>query len=170
VLAVGLASAAAASKNGVKTDRCGSQSGASFPHLFTDPHSVIVGPLAFANLRDAADASPDNITYHHGWKSPAVLRIKHRAKVTIDTDARSYARLNYTHSDAPFRRLPHTVRYIACKKASEALSNADGKPVTFWSGFFVVNKAPACVGIAIKVDRRRARHFRIAIGRGGCQD
>jgi hypothetical protein len=170
VLAVGLAGATAASKNGVKTDTCRSQSGASFPHVFRDSRSVVVGPFAFAGLRDAANASPDNITYHDGWKSPAVLRIKHRALVTIDKDARSYARLNYTHSDAPFRRLPHTVRYVACKDASQALSDSDGKPVTFWSGFFVVNKVPACVGRAIKVDRRRARHFTIAIGRGGCQD
>jgi hypothetical protein len=162
------AGAARAPVKGVKTATCRIQSGASFPHLFTDPHSLIVGPFAFADLRDAANASSDNITYHDGWKSPAVLRIKHRAVVTIDKDSRSNARLDYTHSDAPFRRLPHTMRYIACTRASEALSDADGKPVAFWSGFFVVNKAPACVGFKVKVDRRRARHFTVAIGRGGC--
>jgi hypothetical protein len=168
-IAVGVAGAsAAATGSGAKSAGCGIQSGASFPHLFTDPHSLVVGPFAFSDLHDAANASPDNITYHDGWKSPAVLRIKHRAVVTIDKDSRSNARLDYTHSDAAFRRLPHTMRYVACTRASEALSDADGKPVTFWSGFFVVKNPPACVGFRVKVDGRRARHFKVAIGRGGC--
>lgn len=170
--ALGLAGAAvggaAAPKKGVKTDGCRQQSGASFPHLFTDPASVVVGPFAFSHLRNAATASADNIKRHGGWKSPAVLRIKHRALVTIDKGSRSYARLAYTHAGGAFRREPFAMRFVACTKASEALSDADGKPVTFWSGFFVVNKVPACVGIKIKVDRRRARHYRIAIGPGAC--
>jgi hypothetical protein len=168
-IAIGFAAASgAAVKKGVKTATCGIQSGASFSHAFTDPRNVAVGPFAFVNLRDAATQSHDNIQQHGGWKSPAVLRIKHRAVVTIDKDARPYARLDYTHSDARFRDLPHTVRYVACKKPSEAISNSDGKPVTFWSGFFVVKKIPACVGMKVKVDKRRARHFKIAIGRNAC--
>jgi hypothetical protein len=165
----GAAAGGATSHKGVKTDACQHQSGASFPGLFSDPQSVVVGPFAFSRLRDAAKVSDDNIKRHGGWKSPAVLRIKHRAVVTIDKDARPYARLAYTHDDATFRRQPHTMRFVACSKASDTLSDADGKPVTFWSGFFVVNKAPACVGIKIKVDRRPARHYTIAIGRAACE-
>jgi hypothetical protein len=161
--------AAPAVKRGVKSAPCSIQSGASFPHLFTDPASVVVGPFAFSHLRNAATASDDNIKRHGGWKSPAVLRIKHRALVTIDKGSRSYARLDYTHAGGAFRRRPYAMRFVACTKASEALSDADGKPVTFWSGFFVVNKVPACVGIKIKVDRRHARHHTIAIGRAACE-
>jgi hypothetical protein len=172
-LAAALAGAAVggatAPKKGVETDVCRDQSGASFPHLFSDPESLVVGPFAFSHLRSGANASDDNIKRHGGWKSPAVLRIKHRAVVTIDKDSRSYARLDYTHADEPFRRRPHTMRFVACTKASETLSDADGKPVTFWSGFFVVNKTPACVRIKIKVDRRPARHYTIAIGRAACE-
>jgi hypothetical protein len=168
-IAIGFTAASgAAGQKGVKTATCRIQSGAGFSHAFTDPRNVAVGPFAFVNLRDAGTQSRESIKQHGGWKSPAVLRIKHRAVVTIDKDARPYARLDYTHFDARFRDLPHTVRYVACKKRSEAISNSDGKPITFWSGFFVVKKVPACVGMKVKVDKRRARHFKIGIGRNAC--
>ena len=169
--AVGLAGATAGGappRKGVKTATCRQQAGAAFPHAFTNQDNVIVGPFAFSGLRRASKENPDAINFHGGWKSPALLRVRHRAVVTIDKGARSYARLNYTHSARGFRSQPHTTRFIACASGQEAISNADGKPITFWSGSFVLKQAPACVGIKIKVDRGHPRHRTIAIGQASC--
>jgi hypothetical protein len=44
----------------------------------------------------------------------------------------------------------------------------DGSPVTFFSGFFELRRAPACVPVTITVDRRGPRHLRLPVAHGAC--
>jgi hypothetical protein len=56
------------------------------------------------------------------------------------------------------------ITFRACD-ADQAQSQADGDPVTFWSGFVVVSK-PMCVHLKVWVDREPvARRATIALGR-----
>jgi hypothetical protein len=151
-----------------KTIGCGSQSEASFPGAYSDPAGVRVGPLVFVSGRNGRDSTPDQIAHVHGAKSPALLRPGHTAVVSVDPVARSYARLAYSSQDrARFRRLPHTMRLVACS-GRRARSHVGGHRVTFWSGFFVVRDAPACVPLTITIDGGRPRHRTLALARPSC--
>lgn len=134
------------------TATCRNQSGAEFPGAFTDPDNVVVGPLAFVGLRGAATTTPNNLKRFGGYKSPLLVRAGRTATISIDPAARSFVRLNHGGFRGPFRRLPHTIRAAACPER-QALSDVDGRPVTFWSGFFVVTR-PGCVPVTITVRRR----------------
>jgi hypothetical protein len=59
------------------------------------------------------------------------------------------------------------VRLVACD-AAHADSMVDGRPVTFFSGFFELRRAPACVPVTIKVDGGPARHRRLSVAHGAC--
>jgi hypothetical protein len=158
----------AAAQSAVEAIGCGSQSQASFLHAFTSPTSVVVGPLAFVALRDMRTATSENIVAHGGFKSPALVRPGHRVTISIDPPARSFARLRYSHhGERPFARLPHAIRLVACDR-SRAGSDVDGSPVTFFSGFFELRRAPACVPVTVTVDRRAPRHLRLSVARGAC--
>jgi hypothetical protein len=153
---------------GVEAIGCGSQSQASFLHAFTSPTNVVVGPLAFVALRDMRTVTSENIFAHGGFKSPALVRPGHRVTISIDPPARSFARLRYSHhGERPFARLPHTIRLVACDRARTG-SDVDGSPVTFFSGFFELRRAPACVPVTITVDRRAPRHLRLPVAHGAC--
>lgn len=173
-LAAAAAAASAASATvasptpGTEAVGCRSQSGAGFPHAFAARSSLVVGPLALVGLRDLRGTTPENIARFGGWKSPALIRPGHAVTVSIDPAARSFARLRYSHhGERAFTRLPHTVRFVACD-AAHADSTADGRPVTFFSGFFELRRAPACVPITVKVDGGPARHRRLPVARGAC--
>jgi hypothetical protein len=158
----------AAASAGVEAIGCGSQSQAGFVHTFASPTSVVVGPLAFVALRDMRTVTKENIAAHGGFKSPVLVRPGHRVTVSIDPPARSFARLRYSHhGERPFARLPHTIRLVACDRA-RAGSDVDGSPVTFWSGFFELRRAPACVPVTVTVDHRAPRHLRLSVAHGAC--
>jgi hypothetical protein len=158
----------ATAPSGVEAIGCGSQSQASFLHAFTSPTNVVVGPLAFVALRDMRTVTSQNIVAHGGFKSPALVRPGHRVTVSIDPSARSFARLRYSHhGERPFARLPHTIRLVACDRA-RAGSDVDGRPVTFFSGFFELRRAPTCVPLTITVDRQPPRHLRLPVAHGAC--
>lgn len=166
--AAAVAVAAVSSSAGVEAIGCRSQSLAGFPHAFTARSSVVVGPLTFVGLRTMGEATAESIGRQGGYKSPALIRPGHRVTVSIDSAARSYARLRYLHhAERPFSRLPHTVRFVACDR-SRAGSEVDGRPVTFFSGFFALRRAPACVPVSIRVDGGAARHLRLPVAHGRC--
>jgi hypothetical protein len=168
VLAALAAAALAVAPAGVETVGCAQQSKASFPHAFSSPASVVVGPLAFVGLRDMRNTTPANIARFHGWKSPALVRPGHTVTVSVDRQARSFARLRYSHvAQRPFARLPHTVRFVGCD-SRRAMSQVDGRPVTFYSGFFQLRGAPACVPVTIRADGGAARHRRLSVAGGAC--
>lgn len=162
--------AASASASGTQTVTCDSQSEASFPNAFSGPEHLVVGPLAFWHLREIEDATVANLRQHDGWKSPALVRPGHTVTVSVDRSTRSYARLSYGHvpgrDPSDLRTLPHTVRFKSCGRR-RALSDVDGHPVTFWSGFVVIRKA-ACLPLTIQVDRRRPRHRALPVAGAEC--
>jgi hypothetical protein len=165
-----VAPTASASAGGIETATCDSQSEASFPHAFSGPGHLVVGPLAFWHLREIEDATVENLRAHDGWKSPALVRPDHTVTVSVGRSARSYARLQYVHvpgrDPSDLRAFPHTVRFKSCSRR-RALSDVDGHPVTFWSGFVVIRKA-ACLPLEIRVDRRRPRHRVLSVGGAEC--
>jgi hypothetical protein len=171
VLALAVAATAgdAAQRGGFSSTGCRSQSSAGFPHAFTLPDSLVVGPLAFRFA--LKEYSRDEIARFGGFKAPALLRPGHTARVSISRASRSTARLAYGATDgrteADFPRFPHTIRFRSCSRR-RAMSHVDGKRVTFWSGFFVLKPQPACVGVDISIDRRRARHRTIPVAGGTC--
>jgi hypothetical protein len=162
---------ASASGRGVETARCANQSEASFPGAFDPAENVVVGPLSFWRLKAIHETTMDDIRRFGGVKSPALVRPGHTVKVTIDRPARSFARLAYVHvrgrDGDDFAAYPHTVRFKACNR-DRAESDVDGRPVTFWSGFFLLRKSPACLPLTIRVDRRAARHRELSVGGGEC--
>jgi len=105
------------------------------------------------------------------WKSPALVRPGHTVTVSIDRPARSHARLAYLHvrgrEPADLGAFPHTVRFKSCGKR-RAQSDVGGHPVTFWPGFVLIRKAPACLPLTIRVGRRRPRHRAVPVGGGEC--
>jgi hypothetical protein len=165
-----VAPTASASARAIDTARCDSQSEASFPHAFSEPEHLVVGPLAFWHLREIEDATVENLREHDGWKSPALVRPGHTVTVSVGRSARSYARLSYVHvpgrDASDLRALPHTVRFKSCSRR-RALSDVDGHPVTFWSGFVVIRKA-ACLPLTIRVDRGRPRHRALPVAGAEC--
>ena len=165
-----LAPAATASATGIETATCHNQSEASFPHAFSDPEHLVVGPLSFWHLREIEGATVENLREHGGWKSPALVRPGHTVTVSVGRSARSYARLQYVHGAgrdrSDLRASPHTVRFKSCSRR-RALSDVDGQPVTFWSGFVVIRKA-ACLPLTIRVDRGRPRHRVLSVADAEC--
>jgi hypothetical protein len=166
--ALATSAAPAVAAPGTEAVGCRSQSSAGFPRAFAARSSLVVGPLAFVGLHDMREATPENIARFDGWKSPALVRPGHTVTVSIDRTARSFARLRYSHhGERPFARLPHTVRFVACD-ATHAGSMVDGRPVTFWSGFFVLRRAPACVPVTIRVDGGAPRRRRLSVAHDAC--
>jgi len=172
-LMVGLTTAAAATPSaagaaGTAKATCAHQSGAEFS---AGPDDLVVGPMRFVGLRNIADTDAANLVQHGGWKSPAVLRAGHVATVSVDRPARSTVRLDYGHAtDDAFAALPHTVRFVACSRG-RSLSTLDGKPVTFWSGFFRTRSTtpvPGCLPLTIRIDGGPPRHRRLPVAGGSC--
>src|SRR4051812_36265853 len=171
VLALALAATAgdAAQRGGFASTGCRQQSTAGFPHAFTEPRSLVVGPLVFRFA--LKDLPANDIAQVGGFKSPALLRPGHTARVSISRASRSTARLAYgtteDRTEAELKRFPHTILFTSCSHR-RATSHVDGKRVTFWSGFFVLKPHPACIGVDISIDGRRARHRTIPVAGGTC--
>lgn len=148
---------------------CRNRSGASFPEAYTDRDNLVIGPLAIIGGRYAG-RTPANVTRDAGeaWKMPVLVRAGRRVTVTIPPEARREARLTYAFKDAPLLELPYTVTFRACRRGERSGSDADGKPVTFWSGFFYHRRAPLCVPLDVRVDGRTSRRVRLASGQGAC--
>lgn len=170
-------------EQGADSATCAHQSGASFHPPGAD--DISFGPLRFAGLREAEAIAPNELRKIRPFKSPALLSPRHTVTVSIDTSARSFARLSYVHrqSDPPvptFSRLSHTIRFVSCSaqraqsevvpgnwSGGAAPANLPGKPVTFWSGFFFFKKR-GCVPLTIRIDHEPARHWRLPVGVDSC--
>ena len=115
----------------------------------------------------ARTTSPPEIERFDGWKSPALVRAGRRVTVSIRPGARAYARLRYAHEprDRPLAELPHTVRFVACRRGERSGSDADGRAVTFWSGFLALDRASACVPLTIREAGRPPRRVTWAVAR-----
>ena len=131
---------------------CSTRSEASFPAAFTDPHNVVVGPLV---LVGAGYTSASTVREFGGNKFPALVRAGHRVTVSVARHARAAASLGYGPLPEGVELSPRdghpAVTFVACEPGEPSGSTADGRPVTFWSGF-VLTRTPGCVPLEVRVD------------------
>ena len=150
------ASAGAASHPIGAVETCLTQSGAGFPHAFTNRENLVTGPLALIGAGQLTPAA--TVREFGGNKFPLLVAAGHTVTIAV---VGSTATLTYgDHS-----RTGHRVMTFRACRRRDAASTADGKPVTFWSGSVNVSQ-PGCVPLRIWVDReRRPRSAHIALGR-----
>jgi hypothetical protein len=144
---------------------CSRQSGASFPRAFAKRDNLVVGPLAMIGARRTTPA--DAVAELGGMKYPLLVRPRHTVTVRIRGLAPGAASLFYAHSGTLTERSVEdghrAITFRPCGPR-RAQSDADGDPVTFWSGFVLVSE-PMCVPLRITVDDRRPRLRHISLGR-----
>ena len=76
-------------------ENCSTQSGADFPHAFTSPRNLVVGPLSLTGAADSP-AFVSNSQRTEGWqKFPLLVREGHRVKVELSPKTRIGAGLAY---------------------------------------------------------------------------
>jgi hypothetical protein len=163
-----LEAAAARSPHTGHPATCAKQSGASFPGAFTSGDNLVVGPLSMIGASTYTSAA----TAHKfgGNKFPVLVKPGHTVTVRVSRRTHRSASLFYAINRGGALTETHVsdglraITFRACD-ASKAQSDADGDPVTFWSGFVVVSK-PVCVQLKIWIDSERKPHHRhISLGR-----
>src|SRR4051812_12353919 len=80
-----------------------------------DPDSLVVGPVWIGGAVYAERIPADEIREREGQKLPVAVRFRHRATISVDRAARSYARLEYG-PESGFRKAPVRVRFVACRR------------------------------------------------------
>ena len=145
--------------------RCSRQSMASFPDAYTSRDNLVVGPLAMIGARRFM--TPEDARYFGGNKYPLVVRAGRTVTVAV---ARGDASLFYASrgggvlTETEVADGHRAIAFHACGPHRSG-SDADGDPVTFWSGFVVVAE-PMCVRLRVWVGESRApRRASIPIGR-----
>jgi hypothetical protein len=150
-------------------ETCAGQSSASFVRAFTNRDNLVVGPLA---LMGAGQLTPaETVRRFNGNKFPLVVAAGHRVTLELTRRTRRHASLGY----GPLDEHPRTVRdghrvvaFRSCDRDRDRdrdRSDADGRPVTFWSGF-VLTDEPRCVHLRVWVDAEPSpRHAAIPLGR-----
>jgi hypothetical protein len=147
---------------------CSTQSEADFPGAYTDHRAnVVVGPFA---LLGAGYTPPATVREFGGDKLHALVRPGHRVTVELPRRARRRAALAYgpfPQGEIELDDGRRVVTFIACDRDASD-STADGRPVTFWSGF-VLAAEPHCVPLRIWVDEEPApRALRLRMGVRRC--
>jgi hypothetical protein len=171
VLAVILAQAAPAAARSPHAGHpatCAHQSGAGFPGAYTSHDNLVLGPLSMIG----AGRYTSSATVHEfgGNKFPVLVKPGHTVRLVPSRRANRSASLFYggenggalTETRVSDGR--RSITFRACS-ARRAQSDADGEPVTFWSGFVVVSE-PVCVHLKAWIDAERTpRRGHIALGR-----
>jgi hypothetical protein len=153
---------------------CSRRSMASFPGGFTSPRNLVVGPLALQGAGVPTSAS--TVREFGGNKFPALVKAGHAVTVSIAEPARGFAGLAYgglgrrplPQGEVRLRDAAHTMTFIACPRRRRSGSEADGEPVTFWSGFVVADR-PGCVPLEVHPDRGPRRRVVIDMGGRNCR-
>lgn len=155
---VSVAALAAPPPTGV-VETCAHQSGAGFPHAFTSRDNLVAGPLSMIGAGRFTD--PATVRKYGGNKFPLLVAASHTVTIELTRATHRFASLAYgSHS-----RVGHRVMTFRSCDRKHADSKADGRPVTFWSGFVEASR-PGCVPLRIWVDRERSpRRARIPLGR-----
>jgi len=134
-------------------ENCSARSMADFPGAYSDPHNVVVGPLV---LVGAAHTPVRTVREFGGNKFPVLVRAGHRVTVALSRETRRVAGLGYGPLPQEVDLAPsdghRVVTFKACRRGRDSGSDADGRPVTFWSGF-VLTSSPGCVPLELWVDR-----------------
>jgi hypothetical protein len=144
---------------------CARQSIASFAGAFTSRDNLVVGPLALIGAGRFTD--PSVVKEYDGNKFPALVRAGRTVTVKV---ARGSASLFYAKNgggvltETRVADGDRAVTFRACGPR-RAGSEADGDPVTFWSGFVLVAE-PMCVRLKVWVGSARTpRRAAIPLGR-----
>jgi hypothetical protein len=154
--------------------RCARGSMASFPEGFTSRRNLVIGPLALQGAGVPTSAS--TVREFGGNKFPLLVKAGHTVTVSIAAPARSFAGLAYgglgrrplPQGEVRLRDAAHTMTFIACPRGGRSGSEADGEPVTFWSGFVVASR-PGCVPLFVHADRNARRRAVIDMGGRDCR-
>ena len=150
-------------------ENCSTRSMAEFPRAYSDPHNVVVGPLV---LVGAAHTPARTVRRYGGNKFPLLVRAGHRVTVALSQETRRFAGLGYGPLPQGVDLAPsdghRVVTFKACRPGKNSGSNADGRPVTFWSGFVLVS-SPRCVPLEVWVDDEISpRHRSLRMGVRQC--
>ena len=150
-------------------ENCSTRSMADFPGAYSDPHNVVVGPLV---LVGAAHTPARTVREYGGNKFPLLVRAGHRVTVALSPETRRVAGLGYGPLPQRVDLAPtdghRVVTFKACRRGKESGSNADGRSVTFWSGF-VLTASPRCVPVEVWVDDEPSpRHISLRMGVRRC--
>ncbi len=147
---------------------CSGQSGASFPRAFTSRDNLVVGPLSMIGAGRVTSRA--TVEEFGGNKFPLLVRAGHTVTVVLSGRASRSASLYYAIgsggalTQTRVRDGRRAIAFRACS-ARRARSDADGDPVTFWSGFVLVSK-PMCLRLKVWIDTDPVpRRARIALGR-----
>jgi len=133
---------------------CESQSEAGFPRAFSSRANLVIGPLAMIGAGGRTSAA--TVEEFGGNKFPLLVKAGHTVTITV-------ARSSPGALEYGGRRRARRVTFRACGPAAAA-SEADGRPVTFWSGSVRLSR-PACVRLRVRVDDHpAARSGRIRMG------
>ncbi len=144
-------------------ETCSTRSMAEFPRAFTSRRNLVVGPLSMIGA--GAFTTPETVREFGGNKFPLLVRAGHR--VTVEVKARSAALGYGPLPDGKVRVADghRAVTFVACRRNEASGSDADGAPVTFWSGFLLAD-TPQCVRLRVWVDRAaRPRTASVPLGR-----
>ena len=160
------APAAAGSPHTGHAATCAKQSSASFPGAFTARANRVAGPLSLIGA--GRFTSAETVARFGGVKVPALVRAGHTVTVELSRRAYRSASLFYATDGGVLTeaRVADGFRSITFRSCSarRAQSDADGDPVTFWSGFVVVSR-PRCVRLKVWVDDApEPRRARVALG------
>lgn len=152
-------------------ENCSTRSEASFPRAFSNPDNVVIGPLVFVG---AANTAPETVRKFGGNKFPVLVRAGHRVTVALSRRTRRVAGLGYGPLPDAVELTPRdghrVVTFIACRRGRPSGSTADGRPVTFWSGF-VLTASPRCVPLEVWVDSEPApRRVSLRMGVPRCPE
>ena len=134
---------------------CSTRSEATFPHAYSDPANLVVGPLV---LRGAAYTPASTVRQFGGDKFPVLVAAGHEVTVELSPRTRQVAGLAYgplPQGEVRLRDAHRVVTFIACRRGEPSGSRADRRPVTFWSGF-VLTRSPRCVPLRVWVDAERS--------------
>jgi hypothetical protein len=168
VAAFGATAAIAAVPPRGAVENCATRSEAQFPGGFTNPHNLVVGPLALTGAR----GTPTWASTFHGNKFPLLVKAGHRVTLALSARTRKFAALAYgplPQGDVGVRDAHRVVTFIACRSDESSGSSADGEAVTFWSGG-ILSTSPRCVPLLVWIDRARsARRVVIRLGVAHCR-
>ena len=157
--------AAAAPPPDAYVARCGRQSIASFPEAFTSRDNLVVGPLAMIGARRPMTSA--GAREFGGNKYPLLVRAGRT--VTVAVAQRSASLFYASRGGGALTRTEvadghRAITFRACEPR-RAESDADGDPVTFWSGFVLVAR-PMCVRLNVWIGEASGpRRAGIPIGR-----
>ena len=152
---------------------CASRSEADFPGAFTSSRNLVVGPLVFMG---GAYTDAETVWEFGGNKFPLLVEAGHVVTVRLAREAPKWVGLAYGPLPQGEGKLEDTYRsvtFAACRPGKPtgeyspdgpSGSEADGRSVTFWSGF-VLTRKPTCIPLDVYVDDDPPRRVGLALGR-----